>query len=184
MPWSFRDLHTKLRNKKAQKLAKAGVDIGDVTNVEVIERGEKDERVRKLRFEGTNGSHTVTFERCRTILGLKSQYYYIRSSRQTHWATAFVINETGVKNIPLKEVSLLSAAGSSALLEGASVLGSGGTKHIQWTFGDKEDTYTFDGRGNGHGIGLSQYGAKGMAEAGFDYEQILLHYYVGTTLSN
>lgn len=168
----------------AQKLAKAGVDIGDVTNVVVLERGEKDERVRKLCFEGTEGSHTVTFEKCRTILGLKSQYYYIRSSRQTHSSTAFVINETGVKNIALKEVSVLSVAGQSALLEGASVLGAETTKHIQWTFGDKEDTYTFDGRGNGHGIGLSQYGAKGMAEAGFDYEQILLHYYVGTTLSN
>jgi len=168
----------------AQKLAKAGVDIGEVTNVVVLERGEKDERVRKLKFEGTEGTHTVTFERCRTILGLKSQYYYIRSSRQTHSATAFVISAAGVKNIPLKEVSVLSATKSATLLEGASVLGSGGAKHISWTFAQKEDTYTFDGRGNGHGIGLSQYGAKGMAEAGFDYEQILLHYYVGTTLSN
>lgn len=62
----------------AQKLANAGVNIGRVTNIVVIERGEKDERVRKLRFDGTEGSHTVTFETCRTILGLKSQYYYIR----------------------------------------------------------------------------------------------------------
>ncbi len=62
----------------AQKLANAGVNIGRVTNIVVMERGEKDERVRKLRFDGTEGSHTVTFETCRAILGLKSQYYYIR----------------------------------------------------------------------------------------------------------
>jgi stage II sporulation protein D len=29
---------------------------------------------------------------------------------------------------------------------------------------------------------MSQYGAKGMAEAGFDYEEILTHYYTGTHL--
>jgi len=38
-------------------------------------------------------------------------------------------------------------------------------------------------RGYGHGVGMSQYGAKGMAEAGYSYQQILSHYYPGTTLS-
>ena len=33
--------------------------------------------------------------------------------------------------------------------------------------------------GYGHGIGMSQSGAKGMAEAGFGYEEILKHYYTG-----
>ena len=39
----------------------------------------------------------------------------------------------------------------------------------------------FEGRGWGHGVGLSQYGAKGMAERGYPYGQILAHYYPGTT---
>jgi len=42
--------------------------------------------------------------------------------------------------------------------------------------------FTFYGRGNGHGVGMSQYGAKGMAEAGYDYEEILEHYYTGITV--
>jgi len=42
------------------------------------------------------------------------------------------------------------------------------------------DAYVFSGMGWGHGIGMSQYGAKGMAEAGFDYEEILTHYFKGT----
>ena len=41
------------------------------------------------------------------------------------------------------------------------------------------DTYYIAGMGYGHGIGMSQSGAKGMAEAGFDYEEILKHYYTG-----
>lgn len=43
-------------------------------------------------------------------------------------------------------------------------------------------TFTFNGGGWGHGIGLSQYGAKGYAERGWDYQRILTHYYQGTRL--
>lgn len=37
-------------------------------------------------------------------------------------------------------------------------------------------------RGYGHGVGMSQYGANGMANAGYGYKNILSHYYPGTTL--
>lgn len=40
------------------------------------------------------------------------------------------------------------------------------------------------GGGYGHGVGLSQYGARGMAEKGFDFVQIIEHYYPGTRLHN
>jgi SpoIID/LytB domain protein len=38
------------------------------------------------------------------------------------------------------------------------------------------------GRGYGHGVGMSQYGAYGYAKHGFTYDQILTHYYTGTTI--
>lgn len=38
-------------------------------------------------------------------------------------------------------------------------------------------------RGYGHGVGMSQYGANGMANAGYSYKNILSHYYPGTTLT-
>lgn len=43
------------------------------------------------------------------------------------------------------------------------------------------DTVTFHGRGYGHGVGLSQYGARGRAQAGEDALTILAHYYQGAT---
>lgn len=43
-------------------------------------------------------------------------------------------------------------------------------------------TYSITGRGYGHGVGLSQFGAKGFAEHGYTYDRILAHYYSGTTL--
>lgn len=37
-------------------------------------------------------------------------------------------------------------------------------------------------KGYGHGVGMSQYGAQGMAKSGSSYQEILSHYYIGTTL--
>lgn len=43
-----------------------------------------------------------------------------------------------------------------------------------------EKATTFTTRGHGHGLGLSKYGAEGMAKAGYTYKQILNHYYPNT----
>jgi stage II sporulation protein D len=42
--------------------------------------------------------------------------------------------------------------------------------------------FEFQGRGWGHGVGLSQWGAKTLSENGWRYEAILGHYFPGTTL--
>ena len=41
---------------------------------------------------------------------------------------------------------------------------------------------TFSGKGWGHNIGMSQFGARAMAEQGFTYQQILQFYYTGITV--
>jgi len=43
-------------------------------------------------------------------------------------------------------------------------------------------TFVVTGHGWGHGVGLSQWGAYGYAQKGFDYEKIVLHYFPGTEL--
>ena len=49
---------------------------------------------------------------------------------------------------------------------------------IQWDGG----AFAFTTRGYGHGVGLSQWGAKAMAEQGKSWIEILAHYFPGTTL--
>ncbi|GAX89634.1 stage II sporulation protein D [Effusibacillus lacus] len=44
-------------------------------------------------------------------------------------------------------------------------------------------TITFTTRGNGHGVGMSQYGAEGMAKEGKQAHEILSHFYQGATLT-
>ena len=47
----------------------------------------------------------------------------------------------------------------------------------------KEDTKVIiKNKGYGHGVGMSQYGAQGMALEGYNYEDILKHYYTGVEI--
>jgi stage II sporulation protein D len=83
-----------------------------------------------------------------------------------------------------------------------SVLGTNGELplkglKIRWALGLKENLFVVDrerddkgdvtrfvftGKGWGHGVGLCQVGAFGMAQAGAKYEEILRHYYTGIRL--
>jgi stage II sporulation protein D len=42
--------------------------------------------------------------------------------------------------------------------------------------------FVFRGTGWGHGVGMSQWGAKALADQGYDFKKILLFYYPGTRL--
>jgi len=45
-----------------------------------------------------------------------------------------------------------------------------------------EPAFRFTGTGNGHGVGLSQWGARGLAESGYDYQSILKYYFKNVTI--
>ncbi|MDX6593362.1 MAG: stage sporulation protein [Gaiellales bacterium] len=44
--------------------------------------------------------------------------------------------------------------------------------------------FTLTGHGWGHGIGMSQYGALGFAQRGYNWKQIIKHYYTGVTIDS
>ncbi len=52
----------------------------------------------------------------------------------------------------------------------------------RYTVTTQKKTVTFEGHGFGHGVGLCQWGAKGMSEANKTHVQILEHYYPGAEL--
>ena len=49
--------------------------------------------------------------------------------------------------------------------------------------GNQVASYTFTGRGWGHGVGMCQYGAYGLAKMGVKYDEIIRHYYTGVDLT-
>lgn len=54
----------------------------------------------------------------------------------------------------------------------------------RFTIEDKGRTFAISGRGHGHGVGLCQWGARGLALAGKNCDQILQYYYPGSKISH
>lgn len=69
-------------------------------------------------------------------------------------------------------------------VEGTDVRELFGLQSTNFTITTTDDSITFHTIGYGHGVGLSQYGAKYMAEQGADYAEILAHYYPNTVLTH
>ena len=58
-----------------------------------------------------------------------------------------------------------------------------GLRSANFTVEEDNGSIVFITKGFGHGAGMSQYGAKYMAENGSDYKQILNHYYKDITIA-
>ena len=119
-------------HKTRQELEAAfkSLNIGDLRNMRVLERGAS-ERPVNTEVIGSTGRRTLRALRLRSVLGLRDSLFYFDIER----------NSTG------------------------DILGM-----------------TFYGRGWGHGVGMCQVGAYGMALGGATHEDILKKYYHGIEL--
>ena len=76
----------------------------------------------------------------------------------------------------------ITAQGETFFLSGNSfrlIVGPGKVKGTNFTVQKDKADFVFKGTGYGHGAGMSQWGAYGMAKKGYDYKAILAHYYAG-----
>lgn len=72
----------------------------------------------------------------------------------------------------------------SSVLSGVEIRDKMGLRSTNFTFSVQGDKLVVKTIGYGHGVGLCQYGANGMAKEGRDFRQILTHYYTGVSLRN
>jgi stage II sporulation protein D len=85
----------------------------------------------------------------------------------------------------LRRITLLLAS-AAALAAGLAVPARGASICTGSCFAAPAGSgalFVFSGHGWGHGVGMSQYGAYGYALHGATFQQILTHYYPGTTLA-
>lgn len=69
-------------------------------------------------------------------------------------------------------------------VRGSTVRTIAGLRSTHYTLKTTAESLTFTTEGYGHGVGLSQWGARQMAIDGADYKSILTHYYNGTAITN
>lgn len=65
---------------------------------------------------------------------------------------------------------------------GKQVSSALGLKSNFFTIKESSGTVSITTKGYGHGVGMSQYGAHGMAKEGYTYDEILKHYYTGVEI--
>lgn len=100
------------------------------------------------------------------------------------------INLTGLPKTWFTDIQSTEAGGVTSCkvggqeMKGTEVRELLGLNSTHFTITTTDTSITFHTEGYGHGVGMSQYGAKGMAEDGSGYEDILLHYYTGTAVSD
>ena len=71
---------------------------------------------------------------------------------------------------------------NDTLFQGGKVVSSLNLKSNYFTINQIDTTVYIKTKGYGHGVGMSQYGAQAMALKGYNYKDILAHYYQGTTI--
>lgn len=139
---------------------------GELLRVTVAARSES-RRALKVLVETTAGSALVNGAAVRAALDLPSSLYSVQVYRRR---LCFV------PGLPSETLDTWQA--------GDWVTGAAWP---QWWPGGpwisrRADVVLISGHGSGHGVGLSQHGAKALAEEGMGYRSILSHYYPGSSL--
>jgi stage II sporulation protein D len=131
-------------------------------------------RVTQLDVIGERGTKSFFKDNIRTVLGLRSTLFEIISDSSVKVWNAFGLADECNSTTNFYAVT---ADGYKTKLNGNNVsyyvLSAEGVKTVPKNF----TSITIKGRGNGHGLGMSQWGARGMALNGVKYRNILEHFY-------
>lgn len=168
-PYSSEELLAALKGKTTTEVS------GPILSLEITQRGPSG-RVTQVKANGA-------------IIDVKYPDA-LRSALNGLPSTLFDIEPTGRYTVQ----SAQGNAQSTSVSAGLQIQTASGQQ--QWSGGNlvvmnesqearilnQTQKYLFVGQGNGHGLGMSQWGAKGMADQGYDYRQILQHYYQNVTI--
>ncbi len=149
-----------------------------ITNISVLETTPAG-YVYKVQLTDSSGN-AVTVSTADKIRILFSKF--VKSANFILTRGIPVIKSTSVLDSiePGTSYSVISASGESTINHSDELyaMTADGTVPV-----NTDGALRFIGKGHGHGVGLSQYGAKDMAEAGYSYDEILATYFPGTTLT-
>lgn len=179
-PWKLALTLTELTNRIASYSKTVG-PVKDINTVRVSESG----RVSLLRIMGENGSLAMQTTSIRNVLGVKgTKMTIVKYGDKPDVVSAK--NSEDEKEISLKDsyvkttagVREISGSNGQVIVKSASNL-----KGYGLTAPDTLDEIWIYGIGSGHGVGMSQTGAAGMAEKGYDYKDIIEYYFTGCHVS-
>ncbi len=159
-----------------QKLNAAGLSIGNLAAIELSPLKEKlaanqdrsaTGRIKTMRFIGDKGSVTLTGAKVRSALGLKSTLFDIR----------MIVPEEKKISVPIGQYYKKDIAVNLPPYEERGLYTD--SENIRRISGREGELIAIDGRGWGHGLGMSQWGAQVMgktARLSGDFASLLYRY--------
>ena len=156
-----------------------GMDVGEVQRIDITGVSGTG-RVVTARVVGSNGSAEIGKDRSRYYFGLRSSLFTVSTRpEELEFVSASASDAERVR-----QLELLDAKVERAYMLNLRDPDRFGKPRIGgWTY-RLPARFVFTGRGYGHGVGMSQWGAQGMALAGKSAEEILTHYYQGIAITN
>ncbi|WP_241426684.1 SpoIID/LytB domain-containing protein [Dysosmobacter acutus] len=171
-----------------------GYSIGTIVNVYVSERTNMG-NVCKVTFVDSSGKElTVSREACRTVFysstynkSVRSMRFDIAGGSGGVPSSGCYVNNASNRLSSLSGAYTISGSGTVGRYsdKSAYVITSSGTSRLASpdpSSVPSGEGFTITGTGNGHNVGMSQYGAKAMAEQGYRCEDILQFYYTGVSI--
>ncbi|TYQ13270.1 UNVERIFIED_CONTAM: stage II sporulation protein D [Acetivibrio alkalicellulosi] len=152
-----------------------GFDLGDIIGVNITKRSDAG-RATELVVMGTKGERVYTNSGTRAFLSLDSQWFDISTDADI----LVKFSDDTVSKTQLAGAKVMTASGIQTIGSGKKEINVVSGQNKKSTIPLAPTIYTFTGRGWGHGVGMSQEGAKGLANAGYKYKEILEHYFPGT----
>lgn len=162
-----------------------GYQIGTVADARVT-RFSPTGNVLEVTVTDTAGrTVTVSGGTCRTVFNTTGKN--VRSSRYTINGGDLVpypVNGTGETLSSIGGSYVISGDGRVSFYSGGEtyVVTADGVRRLEQSTGNSRGVFTISGTGFGHNVGMSQYGAKAMAEQGLMYTDILHFYYTDIVL--
>ncbi|MCL6451050.1 MAG: SpoIID/LytB domain-containing protein [Acetobacteraceae bacterium] len=167
-------------------LRAGGVEVGRLQDFEAAGEPGVSGRPCWIRLSGTAGTSDIRSSLFRKLLGLKSTLFSVRVEEarleevlrpRRAWEGTWVAPAADVGAAP--KARLLGTY-SVPVAVGASGQGCRVPEFYALGRQPVPARVTFLGRGWGHGVGMSQWGARALAqERGYTYRQILEYYYTG-----
>jgi stage II sporulation protein D len=155
-----------------------GIDVGDPERIDLT-RLTGTGRVLSAKIIGSRGSRDIGKDASRYYFGLRSGLFTVVSRPEE---TEFVDASN------LERVRQLESL--AALVERTFTVdvrdpdrANRALRVLGWLY-RLPARFVFTGRGYGHGVGMSQWGAQGMALGGKSAEEILKHYYPGIEITS